>query len=57
MQDDCRPDQLEAALAPLLDSPEAAQAQTGEFARIHAELRRGASTSAANAVAELLDAQ
>lgn len=57
MQDDCRPDQLEAALAPLLDSPEAAQAQTGEFARIHAELRRGASASAANAVAELLDAQ
>jgi lipid-A-disaccharide synthase len=57
MQDDCRPEQLEAALTPLLDSPEAARTQTREFARIHAELRRGASTRAASAVAELLDGQ
>lgn len=56
MQDDCRPDRLEAALAPLLDSPAAASAQTAEFARIHADLRRGASRSAAAAIAELIDA-
>lgn len=56
MQDDCRPEVLATALAPLLDSPAAAFAQTAEFARIHAELKRGASQSAAAAIAELIDA-
>lgn len=57
MQNDCRPDVLAPALAPLLDSPAAAFAQTAEFARIHAELKRGASHSAAAAIAELIDAR
>ncbi len=56
MQDDCRPERLEAALAALLDDPAAARAQTAEFARIHAELKRDASASAAAAIAELIDA-
>lgn len=57
MQHDCRPGILEDALAPLLDSPEVAMAQTAEFGRIHALLRQGASDSAAAAVAELIDAR
>lgn len=57
MQDDCRPEVLERALAPLLDSPAAAAAQTEAFTRIHAELRQGASASAAVAIAELIDAR
>lgn len=57
MQDDCRPEVLERALAPLLDSPAAAAAQTEAFTRIHAELRQGASASAAGAIAELIDAR
>ncbi|SDD11828.1 lipid-A-disaccharide synthase [Aquimonas voraii] len=56
MQDDCRPEVLERALAPLLDSPAAAAAQTEAFARLHAELKQGASASAATAIAELIDA-
>lgn len=57
MQDDCRPDVLERALGPLLDSPAAAAAQTGAFADIHATLRQGASESAAAAIAEMIDAR
>jgi len=57
LQDDCRPEVLGAALAPLLDSPAAAAAQTGAFADIHATLRQGASVSAAAAIAELIDAR
>ena len=57
MQDDCRPEVLERALAPLLDSSAAAAAQTEAFTRIHAELRQGASASAAGAIAELIDAR
>ncbi|MFN7781115.1 MAG: lipid-A-disaccharide synthase [Lysobacterales bacterium] len=56
MQDDCRPEVLASALAPLLDSPAAAAAQTEAFARIHAGLKQGASASAAAAIAELIDA-
>ena len=56
MQDDCRPEVLEGALAPLLDSPAAAAAQTEAFAPIHAVLKQGASASAAAAIAELIDA-
>jgi lipid-A-disaccharide synthase len=57
MQADCRPEVLAAALAPLLDAPAAAAAQTAEFARIHGALKQGASASAAAAIAELLDAR
>jgi len=57
MQDACRPEALEGALAPLLDSPAAAAAQTEAFADIHATLRQGASERAATAIAELIDAR
>ena len=57
MQDHCRPEVLEGALAPLLDGSAAAAAQTEAFAHIHAQLRQGASASAAAAIAELIDAR
>jgi len=54
MQRDCTPARLVAELEPLLADPAVAAAQTEPFARIHAQLRSGASERAAAIVSELL---
>lgn len=55
MQDDCTPEALAEALAPMLDSRTPDPALLAEYGRLHRELRRGASRSAAAAIAELVE--
>ncbi|MBN8728505.1 MAG: lipid-A-disaccharide synthase [Xanthomonadales bacterium] len=55
MQDDCTPEALAAALAPTLRSRSIDPALLAEYRRQHRELARGASRSAAAAVAELVE--
>jgi len=54
MQDDCTPDALAAAVLHWFNQPDAIQALLPEYERLHRELRRDASASAADAIAELL---
>ncbi len=54
MQGDCTPDKLAAAVLHWFDHPEARAALLPRYQHIHAKLRRDASASAADAVAELL---
>ena len=56
MQDDCTPEKLANALLHWLRDPAAVAALQPEYLRLHQALRRDASASAADAVAELLDA-
>ena len=56
MQDDCTPERLANALLHWLHDPAAVAALQPEYLRLHEALRRDASASAADAVAELLDA-
>src|SRR5690606_22204945 len=55
MQDDCTPEALAAAVLHWFTRPDAAQALQPEYERLHLELRRDASASAAEAIAELVD--
>jgi lipid-A-disaccharide synthase len=55
-QEAVTPERLGAELLAWLDDPARSSAVAAEFARIHAELRRGASERAADAVLALLDA-
>ena len=54
MQGDCTPEKLAAAVLQWFDQPEARAALLPRYQYIHAKLRRNASASAADAVAELL---
>ena len=54
MQGDCTPDKLAAAVLHWFDHPEARATLLPRYQYIHARLRRDASASAADAVAELL---
>lgn len=54
LQDDCRPGQLAAALAPLFRDAAAAEAQRARFDAVRRELRRDAAAQAAAAIAGLL---
>lgn len=56
MQDDCTPEKLAAAVLRWLRDPLAVAALQPEYLRLHEQLRRDASASAADAVAELLAA-
>ncbi|RYD15121.1 MAG: lipid-A-disaccharide synthase [Lysobacteraceae bacterium] len=56
MQDDCTPDALAHALAPLLQARAADTALLAEYRRLHLALRRDASASAAAAIADYLAA-
>lgn len=56
MQDDCTPEKLAAAVLRWLRDPLAVAALQPEYLRLHEQLRRNASASAADAVAELLAA-
>jgi lipid-A-disaccharide synthase len=56
MQDDCTPEQLAASVLDWFHHPGAMTALQPRFHGLHAELRRGASTQAAQAVAGLLAA-
>jgi lipid-A-disaccharide synthase len=55
MQDACTPDALAAALSPLLRERTIDPVLLAEYRRLHLELRRDASRSAAAAVAELVE--
>ncbi|WP_447729833.1 lipid-A-disaccharide synthase [Pseudoxanthomonas suwonensis] len=55
MQDDCTPEALAAAVLHWFTRPDAAQALQPEYERLHLELRRDASASAAEVIAELVD--
>ncbi len=54
MQDDCTPENLVDALAHWLQDPEACETLQPRFTAIHERLRRGASSRAADAIADLL---
>ncbi|MEO7064730.1 MAG: lipid-A-disaccharide synthase [Dokdonella sp.] len=54
MQDACTPESLAAALLPMLRARSADPALVAEYRRLHLELRRSASRSAADAVADLI---
>ncbi len=56
MQDDCTPEALADALAPLLDDPARAAALQADYLRLHEALRQDASARAADAIAALLAA-
>jgi lipid-A-disaccharide synthase len=56
-QEEATPERLGAELLAWLDDPPRAAAAREEFRRIHAELRRGASERAADALLALLDAR
>jgi lipid-A-disaccharide synthase len=56
LQDDCRGDRLAAALLPLLQNRNSADAQITQFHKLHLALQGGGAGSAAAAVAELIDA-
>ena len=56
MQDDCTPDALAHALAPLLQARAVDPALLAEYRRLHLALRRDASASAAAAIADYLAA-
>jgi lipid-A-disaccharide synthase len=53
IQDDCTPDRLAAAVLHWFDSPGAVAALQPKYLALHEQLRRGASASAAEAVATL----
>ncbi|MEO5624506.1 MAG: hypothetical protein ABIQ70_00680, partial [Dokdonella sp.] len=55
MQDACTPESLAAALLPALRSRVAEPTLLAEYRRLHLDLRRDASSSAADAVADLID--
>ncbi|MDI9240492.1 lipid-A-disaccharide synthase [Lysobacter sp. LF1] len=57
MQHDCTPENLSAAVTRWLHDPAAAAALQPRFRALHEQLRRNASASAADAVAELLEAR
>lgn len=56
LQDECTPEQLAAAVLQWFHEPEAVAALRPRFRALHEQLRRGASASAADAIAELLEA-
>ncbi|MGQ0798818.1 MAG: lipid-A-disaccharide synthase [Pseudomarimonas sp.] len=55
LQDDCTPQRLAAEVRQWLDNPAAVAALQPRFLAIHESLRRGASTRAAEVIAELID--
>ncbi len=57
MQDDCTPEALAAAVLHWFGNPQAVAALQPEYERLHLELRRDASASAAAAVAGLVEAR
>lgn len=57
MQADCTPERLATAVLDWFDDPQRLAALEPRFRALHEQLRRGASASAATAIAELLDAE